>query len=403
MAAVSAISFPSAPRQWRLAAAILLVVAGLLVLCYYWFIASDYAILVQGSRPEEAAAIVQELKKETIPFELRDGGATILVPASQLDAARLDISGDDLSFKGTVGFELFNQSDMGLTEFAQKVNYQRALQGEIARTIMAMDGFSFARVHLALPEHSLFRNSGSEPRAAVTLIPRPGVEIDPQRIAGIQRLVAAAVPDLALDQVAILNERGELLTPAYSDPPRPIEANSLEDQYRARAASAASVAAPGTHLDIQVTLVPNGAASAISQPAESGQQHQAVHLVLFERSHLSLAQEQTVRIAVTHALSLDPWRGDTISFSPAPVMAPPAPSASRAEASSWAAPDSGPSQKERLMSGIARGWAVALGALALISIAIAGRAWRQRTLARREILVGRIREHLLLGGVADAA
>src|SRR5204863_6003346 len=112
-----------------------------------------------------------------------------------------------------------NQSDMGLTDFAQKVNYQRALQGEIARTIMTMDGIAYARVHIALPERSLFRTTRSEPRAAVTITPQPGIDIDPGRIAGIQRLIAATVPDLALDQIAILNERGQLLTPEFSDAP----------------------------------------------------------------------------------------------------------------------------------------------------------------------------------------
>ena len=148
-------------RQLRLVALVFGLVVAALVAGYIWFLRADYAVLVQDIRPEEAAAIVEELKKEEVAFELRDGGTTILVPESQLNAVRLNVSSKELPLKGTVGFELFNESDMGLTDFAQKVNYQRALQGEITRTLLAMEGIAAARVHIALPERSLFRNSRS--------------------------------------------------------------------------------------------------------------------------------------------------------------------------------------------------------------------------------------------------
>src|SRR2546423_4701422 len=113
--AVSASQF----RQWRLVAAILVAVVVVLSGAYYWFLAGDYAVLVSGARVEQAAAIVEQLKKENIAFELKDGGTTILVPAREVDTARLDMSSEELPLKGAVGFELFNQSDMGLTDFAQ--------------------------------------------------------------------------------------------------------------------------------------------------------------------------------------------------------------------------------------------------------------------------------------------
>jgi flagellar M-ring protein FliF len=392
----------SGARQWRFVAVLVAAIATILALAYYWFLAGDYAALVRGVKPEEAAAIVEQLKKEEVPYRLEDGGATILVPQKKLDSARLDISSHELPLKGTVGFELFNQSDMGLTDFAQKVNYQRALQGEIARTIMAMDGIAYARVHIALPERSLFRASRSEPRAAVTLTPEPGVEIDAQRIAGIQRLVAATVPDLALDQVAILNERGQLLTPEFSDVPGASGSESaLEYDYRERAARAIAGIAPHAHVEVKITLVPR---ETLSGGAESGlPRDHSIRLVLFERSRLTPGEEQAIRSALEAELALDARAGDGIAFSPAPEIAGALPSG-LAPAPSAAAARAAGSPEERFLADLARGWEVAFSILAAALIGFVLFAAARYRRGRREQLLERIREHLLLAdGAADAA
>jgi flagellar M-ring protein FliF len=401
-------------RQWRIIAIVAAGVILVLLLAYYWFIASDYALLAQGLKAEEAGAIVEQLKKENVPYALRDSGTTILVPAKQLDSARLDISSRELPLKGTVGFELFNQSDMGLTDFAQKVNYQRALQGEIARTIMSMEGIAYARVHIALPERSLFRTSASEPRAAVTLTPEPGVEIDAQRIAGIQRLVAATVPDLALDQVAILNERGQLLTPEFSDVPGASGSESaLEAQYRERAAGAVAAAAPRAHVEIKATVVsrPGGAGAPLGASGASeasgdagGQRDHSIRIVLFERSLLTAAEEQAVRSAVTAELALDPRQGDELQFSPAPEIAAAVPQRIGAAAGARTAAPLGSGEQPRFLDGLARGWTVALLALAAIAFGFAAMRLERRRRGRRQALLEQIREHLLIAeGAADAA
>jgi flagellar M-ring protein FliF len=119
--------------------------------------------------------------------------------------------GDDLPLKGQVGFELFNKSDMGLTDFAQKINYQRALQGELARTIMTMDSIESARVHLSIGEHSIFRDDRVPPKASVILVPRADHRITLPTIQGIQRLVAAAVPELEPANVVVVDASGRVV------------------------------------------------------------------------------------------------------------------------------------------------------------------------------------------------
>lgn len=390
-------------RQLRLAAIVLAAVVAVLAAAYYWFLSGDYGILARGVRPEQAAAIVEELKKKDVAFELRDGGTTILVPAGQLDEARLDVSGGDLPVKGTVGFELFNQSDMGLTDFAQKVNYQRALQGEVARTIMAMDGIAFARVHIALPERSLFRMARSEPRAAVTLTPQPGVHIDSDRIAGVQRLVAATVPDLAIDQVAVLNERGQLLTPEFSDVAgASASASALESNYSERVTRAIAGVAPRAHVQVKVTVVPRSGASVDSaaQAASATRDH-SIRVVLFERSMLTPYERQQIEKAVTGELAIAAPLGDQLHFSPAPQNSA---IGDVPVAAARSGPPAGASVEERFMTNLDRSWTIILwslaGALLLGAVVRARRGRRDR----RRQLAERIRSQLLLAeGSAGAA
>src|SRR5262245_47173076 len=128
-------------QRWQIP----LVVAGVVLIAavlaggyFAWFHPRN-AVLFKDLRPMDAATIVAELDKRKVAYELRDGGQTILVSEKIVDSTRLAIMSQELPLKGVVGFELFNKSDMGLTEFAQQINYRRALQGEIARTIMALD------------------------------------------------------------------------------------------------------------------------------------------------------------------------------------------------------------------------------------------------------------------------
>ena len=188
---------------------ILLCVGG--AAAYFTFLRTSYTTLFANLRLSEAAAIVSDLDKKKVPYRLKDKGATILVPTKSVDAVRLDETSGDLPLQGQVGFELFNKSDMGLTEFAQRINYQRALQGELARTIMSLDAVDTARVHLSLPDPSVFRDDRRPPKASATIVPRPGRMLSRAAVAGIRRLIAAAVPDLDPAAVVILDDHGDIL------------------------------------------------------------------------------------------------------------------------------------------------------------------------------------------------
>ena len=200
-------------RQLRLMGIIFGIFIAILALSYFLFLRLNYSLLYQNLPISDASAIVAELDAREIKYRLRNGGKDIHVPAVDADAIRLGILDSEAPRKKIDGFELFNDSEMGLTDFAQKIKYQRALQGELARTIMMIEGVENARVHIAMPERVLFRGNTSSPTAAVTIVTRSGQFDEETRISGIQRLVAASVPDLDSDQVSVLNSAGEIISP----------------------------------------------------------------------------------------------------------------------------------------------------------------------------------------------
>jgi flagellar M-ring protein FliF len=182
------------------------------VVAAVWLLRADYQVLFSDLTPQDAGAMVAELDRMKIPYKLGDGGTSILVDKDVVHKTRIKLLGKDLPLHGTVGFELFNNADFGMTEFAQKVNYQRALQGEISRTILSLAEIDAVRVHLALPEEGLFKHANSKPKASITLTMKRGQTLRPEQVAGIQRLVSAAVPGIATQDVTIVDQHGVALT-----------------------------------------------------------------------------------------------------------------------------------------------------------------------------------------------
>ena len=327
---------PSPRRQWLVLGAIFAVVVGLLALGYFLFLRPNYVVLVEGLRPGDAQPIVTELDKRGTPYRVTDGGGTILVPEGQADATRVAIAGSDAAARGEIGFELFNKSDMGLTNFAQKINYLRALQGELVRTIMQEDGVESARVHLALPERTLFRADRSEPKAAVTLTMKPGQTADVARVAGIQRLVAAAVPDLPESKVVVLDSEGRVISPiataatgADSNPDMQEKA-AVEGYYRARARGAVERQMPGLKFTLRVLALPIGEGAAPSDPAaaatagwvpsgEGASRNFRMRLIFVSEAALGGDDQEVVQNAVFQATALSAAQGDSLSFEVGPV------------------------------------------------------------------------------------
>ncbi|KRB99158.1 MULTISPECIES: flagellar basal-body MS-ring/collar protein FliF [unclassified Duganella] len=201
-----------APRaRTGLAAGVVAIVA-LVAALGFWAYRSDYQVLFSEVAAADAAAMTAELDKQKTPYQLADGGSTILVPKDLVYKTRLKLMGKEMPLHGAVGFEVFNNADFGMTEFVQKVNYQRAIQGELTRTILSIEEIQAARVHLALPEQGLFRKSGTKPKASVTVTMKQGHALAPEQVTGIQRLVAASVPDIVAADVTVLNQQGVALT-----------------------------------------------------------------------------------------------------------------------------------------------------------------------------------------------
>jgi flagellar M-ring protein FliF len=190
-----------------------LLIVALAIAAAIWVLRDDYQPLFTELDARDASAIAAELDRMKIPYKVAgEDSATILVDKSQVHATRLKVMGKGVDLKGSVGFEIFNSTDFGMTEFAQKINYQRALQGELARTIMAFEEVKTARVHLVMPESGLLRRSAVRPKASVTLALRSDRPLQPEQIQGIQRLVAAAVPEMDPSAVTVLDQQGVALS-----------------------------------------------------------------------------------------------------------------------------------------------------------------------------------------------
>jgi flagellar M-ring protein FliF len=189
-----------------------LVIGVIVVAGATWSMQSDYRVLFSNLSETDAAAIVTELKRTKTVYRLADGGATIRVPGERVYETRLALMSSGVPLSGGVGFEIFDKQGLGATEQSQRVSYQRALQGELARTIGALDHVRQARVLLALPVSSLFQRDRQQPRAAVSLIMQPGPPLEREQVAGMQRLVAASVADLDPAHVVVTDQRGVTLS-----------------------------------------------------------------------------------------------------------------------------------------------------------------------------------------------
>jgi flagellar M-ring protein FliF len=179
-----------------------------------WSSRTDYQVLFSQMTEGDAASVVEQLKHQKVSYRLADGGTTVKVPAEQVYETRLALVSSGVPLSGGVGFEIFDRQGVGATEQSQRVTYQRALQGELARTIGALNDVKYARVHLVIPESTVFKRDREEPRASVTLVVKSGGTLSREEVTGIQRLVAAAISGLEASKVVITDQRGVTLSAA---------------------------------------------------------------------------------------------------------------------------------------------------------------------------------------------
>ncbi len=204
-------AFSSLSRRARIViASAVLVAAGLLSLLTL-VDHTDWAVLFSGLSTEDAAQITEALRKNHTPFKLEAAGSTILAPANQVHEVRLSLAGQGLPRGGGVGFEIFDSQKFGLSDFAQQVNYRRALQGELERTITQLDAVKAVRVHLALPERRLFARKTRQSSASVTLRLQPGRSISQGSVQAIVHLVSSSESGLIPERITVVNTNGKML------------------------------------------------------------------------------------------------------------------------------------------------------------------------------------------------
>lgn len=207
-----------------------LVVAGT-VLIYSWAQHMTYGVLYADLPPEDVGAIVDELEQMKISYRLSGGGATISIEDGKIGEARVRLASSGLPSGGAMGYEIFDKSTMGMTEFVQKLNFRRALEGELTRTITGLSEVASARVHIVMPEQKLFVEDEIQPTASVVVKLRAGARLDPRKVNGIQQLVAAGVEGLHAENVTLLDYAGNLLSPASgADPVATLSARQLDLQ-----------------------------------------------------------------------------------------------------------------------------------------------------------------------------
>lgn len=178
----------------------------------WWVQQPQYRVLYSGLGGSDAGAVIEYLKTEKIPYRVSDAGGNIEVAAGRLYETRMALAGRGIPQGGGVGFEIFDKQTLGMTDFVQRLNYQRALQGELARSISELDTVEAARVHLAMPERSLFVAEERRPSASVVLKLRPGRSLAPEQISGVVHLVAASVEGLQPSDVTVVDVNGKVLT-----------------------------------------------------------------------------------------------------------------------------------------------------------------------------------------------
>lgn len=197
-------------RKQRIGLAVSAVVIAVIVAVFVHLVAKpEYQVLYSGLDPNEGRSIARHLAAQDVPYELSSNATTLSVPADKLNKVRFQLAEEGLPHTGQLGFELFDKPDWGSSDFVERVNYERALEGELERTIESIDGVESARVHLALPQESLFSSQEQPAKAAVVLRIKGGSPSQ-ETLNGIQHLVASAVPHLSPHDVSIINADGEM-------------------------------------------------------------------------------------------------------------------------------------------------------------------------------------------------
>jgi flagellar M-ring protein FliF len=194
-----------------------IIVIGGLIALFMNTSTKEQAVLFSGLDNNDAGKIIENLKTNLISYELRDNGSTILVNKDIVMDTRLTLASEGLPETSVVGYELFDKTNLGMSEFVQKLNYRRALEGELSKTISSIDEVVKARVHIVIPDNALFSQDQKNPTASVTLQLKSGRNMNQKIVEGIQTLVASSVEGMSTNNVSIIDHKGKLLSVRDTD------------------------------------------------------------------------------------------------------------------------------------------------------------------------------------------
>jgi len=203
---------PKIPIAIAAAAAVAVIVVMTL-----WAKQPTYKVLFSNLNDKDGGAVVTQLTQMNIPYQFSDNGGAVLIPADKVYETRLKLAAAGLPKGGAVGFELMDQEKFGISQYSEQINYQRALEGELSRTIETLGPVSSARVHLAIPKPSLFVREQKNPSASVTLNLQPGRALDDGQINAIVYMVSSSVSGLPPASVTVVDQSGHLLTQSDSN------------------------------------------------------------------------------------------------------------------------------------------------------------------------------------------
>ena len=200
------------PRQKISVAVGVAALIALLVSVWMWGQTPDYRILFSNVSEKDGGAIIESLQQLNIPYKFSEGGGAVMVPSNLVYETRLKLATQGLPKGGTVGFELMENQKFGISQFAEQVNYQRALEGELARSVQSIAAVASARVHLAIPKPTVFVKEQQKPSASVVLTLNAGRFLDPAQVSAIVHLISSSVPEMSAKNVTVVDQSGTLLS-----------------------------------------------------------------------------------------------------------------------------------------------------------------------------------------------
>jgi len=193
---------------------------------------TDYRPLFTNLTAEDAGEIVKKLKDSKTPYQITADGKGVLVPSDKVYELRMSLASEGLPQGGGVGFEIFDRKNFGMTEFVQKLNYQRALQGELSRTISQINGVEQARVHLVIPEKSLFKENEKPATASVVLKMKSNRALRDSEVQGVTHLVSSSIEGMDPEHVTVMDSRGKILSKAGSSDPASRMTSAMQETQR---------------------------------------------------------------------------------------------------------------------------------------------------------------------------